>query len=795
MTHLSNKDIAVNKRITETEARLKALIEATSDVVYSLSPDWLEMRELDGRGFLKDADSPTTNWRSDNIHPDDMEMVNSKIQECIREKKIFHLEHRVLRADNTPGWTSSKAIPIFDEKGEIIEWFGIAKDITQQKEDEEALLREKAKSDQQRRLYETITSSTPDLLYVFDLNYRFTYANKALLNMWGRTWEDSIGKGLLEIGYEPWHAEMHEKEIDQIMETKLPIRGEVSFPHSVLGSRVYDYIFTPVFNEKGDVEAIAGATRDVTDRKKWEESLQSSSKALQKLNKELEDANQELASTLKEIEKVNNELIKAHEKIEEGQIAFRLAVNAANFGTWFIHSTTREFITDARLKELFGYYEYESLSIEQALAQITEEYRPMVAAKLENAIYNNGDYDVTYPAIGFHDQRLRWLRAIGNLKADPSGDFSAFTGVVMDITDQYLAGEEIKRAEENLRMAVDAAGLGTFQISADDRIFTASPKLKTFFGFNPYEAMSYEAAISQIHLDFRELVIMNVERAFSERIRLDMEYQITGYHDKKLRWVRAIGEVQYKDGKEYFTGVINEITEKKLDEIRKNDFIAMVSHELKTPLTSVKAYIQLMQRKFTDSEDENFSKMLDRTDLQIRKMIEMINGFLDISRLEAGKIYINREMFDLALLLKEVEEESTSTNNSHLLIFDPIEAVNVNADKNKIGQVVHNLISNAVKYSPKGSAITISCTSDNEFAYVNVKDHGQGIKPEDAAHIFDRYYRVETNNMQSISGFGIGLYLCAEIISHHKGTISVKSEFGKGSDFMIALPLNTLLMQ
>ena len=782
MTNLSNKHTAATQRFADTEARLKALIEATSDVVYSLSPDWSEMRELDGRGFLKNAEVPTTGWRGDNIYPDDMDLVNSTIEECIREKKIFELEHRVLRADGTPGWTLSKAIPILDENGDIIEWFGIAKDISERKVAEDNLLKTKLQSDQQRRLYETITSSTPDLLYVFDLDYRFTYVNQALLNMWGKTWEDSIGKTLLENGYEPWHAEMHEKEIDEIKKTKLPIRGEVSFPHAVLGSRVYDYIFTPVFDENGDIEVIAGATRDVTDRKRWEENLQ-------KLNEELANTNLELEATIEEVAKVNEELIKAHEKIEEGQIAFRLAVNAANFGTWFIHSITREFITDARLKELFGYYADESLTIEQALAQITEEYRPMVAAKLENAIYNNGDYDVTYPVIGLHDNRLRWLRAIGNLKADSSGDFSAFTGVVMDITNQYLANEEIKRAEENLRMAVDAAGLGTFQISADDRTFTASPKLKEFFGFYPYDVMPYEAATNQIHPEFRESVKANVELAFSEGKRFDMEYQINGYHDKKLRWVRAIGEVQYKQGKEYFTGVINEITEKKLDEIRKNDFIAMVSHELKTPLTSIKAYIQLMQRKFAEAENDTYSKMLDKADLQIRKMTAMINGFLDISRLESGKIHIKSETFDLALLLKEAEEESMATVTSHILIFNPIESVKVNADRNKIGQVIHNLISNAVKYSPKDTSITISCTADNEFAYVHVKDQGQGIKPEDAAHIFDRYYRVESDDTHNISGFGIGLYLCSEIINHHNGDISVKSYPGEGSDFVFSLPL------
>lgn len=786
MTNFSNKNSSEERSAAETENRLKALIEATSDVVYSLSPDWTEMRELDGRGFLKDADAPITNWKSINVYPDDLDLVNATIEECIRDKKVFQLEHRVQRVDGTPGWTFSKAIPILDQKGEIIEWFGTAQDITLRKEAEEALQLAREKSDQQRRLYETITSSTPDLLYVFDLEYRFTYANRALLEMWGKSWEDSIGKRLLENGYEPWHAEMHEKEIEQIKNTKLPIRGEVSFPHAALGKRVYDYIFTPVLNKDGEVEAIAGATRDVTDRKKWEEGLELNAKALQKLNEDLENANHELAATLEEVAEVNYELNKANEKVAEGEIAFRLAVNAANFGTWFIHSVTREFITDARLKELFGYYEDEPLSIEQALAQITEEYRTVVAAKLENAIYNNGDYDVTYPVVGLHDNRLRWLRAIGNLKADPSGAFSAFTGVVMDITDQYLASEEIRLTEENLRMAVDAAALGTFQISADERKFIASQKLKEFFGFYPDEEMSYDAAVAQIHPDFRESVTANVELAFSEGRRLQMEYQIIGYHDKQQRWVRAIGEVQQKSGKEYLTGVIHEITEKKLDEIRKNDFISMVSHELKTPLTSINTYLQLLLRKAEKSEDQFLKQAYVQSLKQVKNMTDMINGFLNVSRLESSKLHLDKTEFDFLELLKEIKEDYKIQHATHDLIFTLPQSVTVTADRLKISQVLNNLVGNAVKYSESGTTINISFEKTDGKITVMVNDKGMGIKSENLDKLFERYYRVEQQSI--IGGFGIGLYLSAEIIEAHGGKIWAESEFGKGSTFYFELP-------
>ncbi|MGD0938931.1 MAG: ATP-binding protein [Terracidiphilus sp.] len=134
-------------------------------------------------------------------------------------------------------------------------------------------------TERERRLYDTILSNTPDLAYVFDLDHRFIYANKALLSMWGRTWKESIGKNCLEIGYEPWHAAMHDVEIEQVIATKEPIRGEVPFT-GTNGRRVYDYIFVPVLGPEGDVEAIAGTTRDVTERVNAEDALRRSEERL-----------------------------------------------------------------------------------------------------------------------------------------------------------------------------------------------------------------------------------------------------------------------------------------------------------------------------------------------------------------------------------------------------------------------------------------------------------------------------------------------------------------------------------
>ena len=261
--------------IAKSEERFRALVTATSDVVYRMSPDWREMLLLEGRDFIPDTTDRSITWIQKYIHPDDQPFVLEGIDKAIRTESMFQLEHRVIRVDGTPGWTFSRAVPLRNAAGEITEWFGAAADITERKKTEEALIHMTADSERQRRLYQAILASTPDLAYVFDLNHRFTYANEALLKMWGKTAAEAIGRNCLELGYEPWHAAMHDREIEQVIATKKPIRGDVPFS-GTHGRRIYDYIFVPVLDADGNVEAIAGTTRDVTDRTIAEEKIRDS---------------------------------------------------------------------------------------------------------------------------------------------------------------------------------------------------------------------------------------------------------------------------------------------------------------------------------------------------------------------------------------------------------------------------------------------------------------------------------------------------------------------------------------
>ena len=167
----------------------------------------------------------------------------------------------------------------------------------------------------------------------------------------------------------------------------------------------------------------------------------------------------------------------------------------------------------------------------------------------------------------------------------------------------------------------------------------------------------------------------------------------------------------------------------------------------------------------------------------------MINGFLNISRLESGKIIIEKQQFDLRKLIREMLDEAELTVSGHSLIFEPGAPLIIGADRDKIGSVISNLVSNAVKYSPKGKVVTVKCKTVENNAVVSIEDEGMGIKAKDIDRLFERYYRVSSNHTKNISGFGIGLYLSAEIIQRHDGKIWVESESGVGSTFYFSLPL------
>jgi PAS domain S-box-containing protein len=218
---------------------------------------------------------------------------------------------------------------------------------------------------------------------------------------------------------------------------------------------------------------------------------------------------------------------------------------------------------------------------------------------------------------------------------------------------------------------------------------------------------------------------------------------------------------------------------------KKDEFIALASHELKTPLTTIKGYLQLVSTK---AQDKIAKMFIDKSLYQVGKLNSLISDLLDVSKIEAGKLQFNSETLDMRALVAEVMETFPYTNNTHKILFDlPEEKSLIVGDRQRIEQVLINLLTNAIKYSPKADKVYVSINNDKERVTVRIKDEGVGLKEEHLNKIFNRFYRAE--GVGHVSGLGIGLYLTKEIIERHHGEIHVTSEYGKGSEFFFSLPL------
>jgi two-component system sensor histidine kinase VicK len=361
---------------------------------------------------------------------------------------------------------------------------------------------------------------------------------------------------------------------------------------------------------------------------------------------------------------------------------------------------------------------------------------------------------------------------------------------VFEVTEQVNARKQVERAEENLKLATEAANLGYWYIEPYTKALTYNTTLAKLFGYEGEDSMTYEMAIGQVADEYRPALEVSINEAIKSGDKYDVTYAQRRFNDNELIWLRSVGKVATDaSGKNTtFSGVVMDITEQKKDEQRKNDFIAMVSHELKTPLTSLSAYIQVLHIKAKEAEDNFTAGALEKAIKQVGKMTKMINGFLNVSRLESGKIHLEHRRFDMKELVEEIEDEIVPTTTSHHIIFDPVLTTWVNGDRDKIGQVITNFISNALKYSSPGTTVQIACVAFEGCCKLSVRDEGMGIASKDLSKLFDRYYRVVGHQMQTVAGFGIGLYLSAEIIVRHNGKIWVESEVGKGSIFYFSIP-------
>lgn len=225
----------------------------------------------------------------------------------------------------------------------------------------------------------------------------------------------------------------------------------------------------------------------------------------------------------------------------------------------------------------------------------------------------------------------------------------------------------------------------------------------------------------------------------------------------------------------------------KLQELNKykDEFMAMASHELKTPLTVIKANLQILDYKNAAGENKKF---ISRTLASVEKLGDLITNLLDVSKIQSGKLELNLSVFDLNVLLSEIIENIQQTTSTHTIACNHCgNKLMVNADKERIEQVIVNILTNAIKYSPAAGEVKVESYKENNQVVVSVTDSGIGIPQEDLENIFSRFFRVQ-GIAATFSGSGIGLYISSEIVKRHDGKMWVESELEKGSTFYFSLP-------
>ncbi len=379
---------------------------------------------------------------------------------------------------------------------------------------------------------------------------------------------------------------------------------------------------------------------------------------------------------------------------------------------------------------------------------------------------------------------------------DTQGNVYGIMDIATDVTEQALFNKKIKDSEANFRLLAEQMPQKIANADAKGKVFYYNKNWVEYTGLS--EARLVEEGWAKVmHPEELEEISRGWQHAVNTGEIFEMEHRLLDKNGDYKWHLNRSAPVKSETGDIIqWVSALTEIQKIKEEEQRKSDFIKMVSHELKTPVTSIKGYVQLLLSMLRHQKEEQLLPILplqtslERIDKQILRLTRLITEMLDLSRLEESKLELNLENFSLNDLLTETIQDIQYSNVTHTINVQQAFKAQVFCDKDRIQQVIINFINNAIKYSPAMDIIeiTILDAGDNKVS-LTVKDFGIGIAKEHQQKIFERFYRVQGKNEETFSGFGIGLFIANEIIQRHHGNISVESEPGEGSVFTFTLPL------
>ncbi|GAB1541807.1 hypothetical protein NUACC21_44800 [Scytonema sp. NUACC21] len=671
-------------------------------------------------------------WRN-RVHPEDIDWVEQRFWESIKNRTDYTAEYRVVHPDGSVHWLMTRGRAIYDESEQPVRSLGVVLDITERKHTEAVL-----------RQYERIVSTAKDGIALLDRNHIYKIVNPAYLDWYNKSNSEVVGHSVRDVLGENLFDNFIRSQLDRCL-TGETIQYERWFDSPNLAQQFISFTYTPYYELNGSISGVIINQRDLTRLKQAEQMLE-----LQAV------ITRNMAEGICLVRSDNAIIIYANPKFEQ----------------------------------MFGYDSGELNG--QHVSIVNYENEHMTAEEVNQAIRSAvlENEEATYEVHNVKkDGTPFWCRATCSVFKHPEyGD--VLVAVHQDITDRKRIEEALRESEEKFRQLAENIQTVFWMTDIHYKQFLyISPVYETIWGMSCeslYQNFSFW--LDAIHPDDRQCV----EIVFMEQRteQYDVKYRIIR-PDGSIRWIRdrafpiknELGEIVR------IAGLAEDITEQQKIEQMKSEFIGIVSHELRTPLTAIRAALGLLKTGIYDKKPDKFKRMIDIAAIDSERLVRLVNDILDLERLDSGRAVLEKTTCHAADLIQiAVEGVQAIADKQHISFDIHSTDAKVWASADAIIQTLTNLLSNALKFSPPNSTITLSVEQQTNSYLFQITDRGRGIPPEKLEAIFGRFQQVDASDARDKGGTGLGLAICRSIIEQHGGQIWVESTIGVGSTFFFTLP-------
>ena len=411
----------------------------------------------------------------------------------------------------------------------------------------------------------------------------------------------------------------------------------------------------------------------------------------------------------------------------------------------------------------------------------------MVVEKWEQAIMNKSEFNCEYRMMDAEGNYV-WFHGKTVPVKNEKGEVIKWVGTTTNINEQKIIEETRIESERQFRQLADIMPQQVWTANEKGELDYVNLVTLNYFG-KTEEEITGAGWQSLIHPNDVEMVLQTWTKCLQHLTPYQVEFRLKS-KDGTYRWHlgRATSFVN-RDNRVKWFGTNTDIESHKANQQKKDEFISMASHELKTPVSSLKGFSYILQSWFEKEGDAKSLELVKKMGIQVDKLTKLIGDFLSVSRGEGQHLQLDKTDFSFNELVEECVSGKQVMAPSHQLIIENNPGITYHGDRLRLEQVLTNFLNNAIKYSPGADKIIINVEIRSGNIVVSVRDFGIGIDKEDLSRIFNKFYRVDNSSMK-FPGLGLGLYISSEIIKAHNGTCWIESELGKGATFYFSLPLN-----